>query len=149
MWPRQTDTSTFRGHLCKTSWRCLEEVFPRRLEDVLKRSWRGLGKTSWKRLEDVLKTSDQDEYIRLDQDVVWRRRQKMSSRCLQGVFIKANVCWKARIFLVAWWREKNANWKQNQSMVYSDVSKYNKVVYGRPSTKWSSRKGKGSLVNVA
>ena len=80
MWPRQTDTSTFRRHLCKTSWRCLEEVFARRLEDVLKRSWRGLGKTSWKLLEDVLKTSDQDEYIRLDQDVFWRRRQKMSSR---------------------------------------------------------------------
>ena len=40
----------------------LEEVFARRLEDVLK--------TSSKRLEDVLKTYGQDEYIGLDQDVV-------------------------------------------------------------------------------
>ena len=42
---------------CKTSWRCLEDVFARRLEDVLKTFWRRLGKTSWRCLEDVLKTS--------------------------------------------------------------------------------------------
>ena len=35
---------------CKTSWRCLEDVFTRRLEDVLKRFWRRLGKTSWRRM---------------------------------------------------------------------------------------------------
>ena len=33
-------------YLWKTSWRCLEDVFARRLKDVLK--------TSWRRLEDVL-----------------------------------------------------------------------------------------------
>ena len=42
----------------------------KRLEDVLK--------TSWKRLEDDLKTYDQDEYVRLDEDVFvfWRRMSK-------------------------------------------------------------------------
>ena len=44
----------------KTSWKCLENVFARRLEEVLKKFWRRLGKTSWRRLEDVLKTFLQD-----------------------------------------------------------------------------------------
>ena len=68
-------------YVFKTSWRCLQDVFARRLEDVLKTSWRRLEdvlktflqdvlKTSWKRLEDVLKTYGQDEYIGLDQDVL-------------------------------------------------------------------------------
>ena len=53
----------------------------RRLEDVLKMSWKRLEdvlKTSWKRLEDDLKTYDQDEYVRLDEDVFvfWRRMSK-------------------------------------------------------------------------
>ena len=91
-------------YVFKTSWRCLQDVFARRLEDVLKTSWRCLEdvlktswrrledvlktflqdvlKTSWKRLEDVLKTYGQDEYIGLDQDVLktsfedvfWRRK---------------------------------------------------------------------------
>ena len=55
-------------YVLKTSWRCLEDVFARRLEDVLKTSWRHLGKTSWRRLEDVLKTS----WRRLED--VWPRR---------------------------------------------------------------------------
>ena len=89
----------------------------KRLEDVLKTFLRDVLKTSWKRLEDVLKTYDQDKYIGLDQDVFWRRmdkvnifvliktswrrledvswrqRRKTSTRRLQEVFIKTNVCW--------------------------------------------------------
>ena len=89
----------------------------KRLEDVLKTFLREVLKTSWKRLEDVLKTYDQDKYIGLDQDVFWRRmdkvnifvliktswrrledvswrqRRKTSTRRLQEVFIKTNVCW--------------------------------------------------------
>ena len=66
-------------YVFKTSWRCLQDVFARRLEDVLKTSWRCLEdvlKTScvlkmcWRRLENVLKTYGQDEYIGLDQDVL-------------------------------------------------------------------------------
>ena len=95
-------------HLCKTYWRCLEDVFKtsqRRLEGVLKTSWRRLEdvlktflqdvlKTSWKRLEDVLKTYGQDEYIGLDQDVLktssedvrLRRTYSSWSRRLEDVF---------------------------------------------------------------
>ena len=55
----------------KTSWRSLEDIFPRRLEDILKMSWRNF--------EKVLKAYHQDEYICLDQDVLktsWRRLLK-------------------------------------------------------------------------
>ena len=88
-------------HLCKTSWRCLkdllqvvlklflkhlEDVFAKRLGDVLKTSWRCLEdvfcKTSSKRMAKanilvLIKTS-----WRRAQDVFWRFRQKTSSRCL-------------------------------------------------------------------
>ena len=100
-------------YVFKTSWRCLQDVFARRLEDVLKTSLRRLGKMSWRRLEEVLKTSwrrfskkswrhlenvlktyGQDEYIGLDQDVfktssedVWLIRiYSSSSRHLEDVF---------------------------------------------------------------
>ena len=73
--------------LCKTSWRCLEDVLKtswRRLEDVWPRRiyW------SWpRRLEDVLKTSSEDVRLRRTysswwrrlEDVFWRRRRKTSS----------------------------------------------------------------------
>ena len=96
-------------YVFKTSWRCLQDVFARRLEDVLKRSWKRLEdvlKTSWKRLEDVwtrriywswprrlkdvLKTSFEDVWLiriyssssgRLE-DVFWRQDE----RSLQDVF---------------------------------------------------------------
>ena len=102
----------------KTPSKGLEDVLETFLQDVLK--------TSWKRLEDVLKTYGQDKYIGLVQDVFWRRmskvniffliktpwrhledvfwrrRRKTSSRRLQEVFIKTNVCryyfWWNRIF---------------------------------------------------
>ena len=63
-------------YLCKTSWRCLEDILKtssKRLEDVLKMPWRGLEdvfKRPWRRLENVLKTYGQDEYIGLDQEVL-------------------------------------------------------------------------------
>ena len=63
-----------------TSWKRFEDIFARRIEDVLKTSskclgdvlkmsWRRFCKSSWRRfedilktLEDVLKTYDQDKY---------------------------------------------------------------------------------------
>ena len=54
----------------KTSRRCLEDVFARRLENVLKTLLQDVLKTSWKSFEDVLKTYDEDKYIGLDQDVL-------------------------------------------------------------------------------
>ena len=44
-------------NILKTSWRCLEDVFARHLEDVLKTSWQVVLKTSWRCLGDILKTS--------------------------------------------------------------------------------------------
>ena len=78
----------------KTSWRCLEDLFARRLEDVLKTSWRCLEdvlKTSWKRYEDVLKTYNQDEYADLDEDledVFWRRMSKAN------IFLLIKASWR-------------------------------------------------------
>ena len=78
----------------------------------MKTSWRYLCKTSWRCLEDVLKTYGQDEYIGLDQDVLKtssedvRLRQAYSSsededeRRLQDVFINTNVCWAVATSLV-------------------------------------------------
>ena len=84
-----------------TSRKGLEDIFVRRLEDVLKTSsklledvmeafFQDVLKTSWRRfedvfarhlrrLEDVLKTYDQGEYVGLDQDFLktsWRRLLK-------------------------------------------------------------------------
>ena len=75
---------TFLQDVMKTSWRSPKDTFARRLENVLKTSWGRMAKTnillliktSWRRLENVM----------------WRRRRKTSSRYLQDVFIKANVC---------------------------------------------------------
>ena len=94
-------------------WKRLEDIFARRLEDVLKISWICSCKTSWRRFEDVLKMSwrrlqnflktswqdvlktyGQDKYIGLDQDVLktssedvrLRRTYSSWSRRLQGVF---------------------------------------------------------------
>ena len=63
-------------YVFKTSWRCLQDVFARRLEDVLKTSWRCFEevlKTSWRRMDKrnilvLTKTS----WRRLE-DVLWRR----------------------------------------------------------------------------
>ena len=94
---------------CKTSWRRFGKTSSRHFEDVLKMSWTRFCKTPWRRLENNLKTSLQDvlntswrrmtnENIfvliktswRRPEDGLWRRRQKMSSRRLQGAFLKTN-----------------------------------------------------------
>ena len=58
----------------KTVWTCLEDIFARRLADVLKMSWwrfyKSLEDVLVIRLEDVFKTYGQDEYIGLDEDVL-------------------------------------------------------------------------------
>ena len=56
-WRRVSSNSLDWWCILKTSWRCLEDIFPRYLEDVLKTSSRSLAKTSWRFLQDVLKTS--------------------------------------------------------------------------------------------
>ena len=94
----------------KTSWR--------RLEDVFKTSWRRMDKTyilvltktetSWRRLEDVdwRRMINKDIFVftktswRRLENVFWRRRRKTSSRCLQDVFIKTNVCWVVTIIFM-------------------------------------------------
>ena len=90
--------TSFKRHLGKMSWRYLEDVFTRCLEDVLKTFWRCMTKTnilvliktSWIRL---LKTYDYGEYIHLDQDVLKTSSEDEEKRRLQDVFIKTNVCW--------------------------------------------------------
>ena len=85
----------------KTSWRCLEDVFARRLEDVLKTSWRRLEDLwprriylSWpRRLKDVRLRRVYSSWSRRLEEVFWGRRSKTSSRRLQDVFIKTNNCW--------------------------------------------------------
>ena len=76
------------------SWKRLEEIFARRLEDVLKMSWRRFCKTSWRRLEDVLKTS----WRRLED--VWPRRIYWSwSRRLEDVLkTSSEDVWVRRIY---------------------------------------------------
>ena len=97
----------------KTPWRGLEDVLTtssKRLEDVLKT----YGQEKYIGLDqDVLKTSSEDVFWRRRakanifvliktswrclQDVFWRRRRKTSSRRLQEVFIKTNVCWELSV----------------------------------------------------
>ena len=78
----------------KTSSRRLQDVFTRRLEDVLKRCWRRLSKTScvlmtsWKRLEDALKTYDKDKYTGLDQNVLKTSSKRLLKTYESGEFIR-------------------------------------------------------------
>ena len=74
-------------YLDNTSWKRLEDIFGRRLEDVLRTSWRRFEevlKTSWRRLEDFLKMILQDilkTFWRRLEDVLktsWRRITKMN-----------------------------------------------------------------------
>ena len=75
----------------KTSWRCLEDVFARRLEIVLKTSW-----------QDVLKTYSQDQYIGLDQDVFWRRK------AWANIFILIKTSWR-RLQDLFWRRRRKTS----------------------------------------
>ena len=109
-----------------TSLKRLDDVL-RRFEDVLKRFWKSLedflNMTS-KRLEDVLKTwrvywswsrrienvlwrhmNKENIFVLMKtpwrrlEDIFWRRRPKWSSRHLQDIFIKTNVCWASTGYL--------------------------------------------------
>ena len=112
----------------KTSWR--------RLEDILKASWRCLKnflKMPWGRMTKtnllvLIKTSS-----RCLEDAFWRRRQKTSSRRLQNIFIKTNVCWViyssttnfvhllSCIFRIWKWK-RNKNWWLNPCSSPQNVS---------------------------
>ena len=152
-WPRQTvylDYVSWK-HLCKTSWRRLEDIFARRFEDVLKTSWRRMAltnilvliKTSWRRVEDVfwrrmaktnifvlMKTS----WKRLG-DVFRRRRRKTSSKRLQDAFIKTNVSWanyndklnsdwNNRFAHSCWWlKQRRCFWKSDTTKTLFDSIK--------------------------
>ena len=81
------------------TWRRLEDVFVRRLEDVLKTSWRRtvkmniliLTKTS---SEDVRLTRTYSSWSRSLEDVFKRSSEDEDERRFQDVFIKTNVCWE-------------------------------------------------------
>ena len=109
-------------YLCKTSWRCLEDLFQNvlktfwqdvlkmswgRFEDVLKMSWRCFCKTSWRRLENVLKTYDQDEYIGLDQDIL-----KTSSETVR--LRQTYWSWSRRLEDVFWRRRQKTSSRRLQ-----------------------------------
>ena len=85
--------------ICKTSWRCLEDAFARRLEDILKLD------------QDVLKTSSEDvwlrqiylSWLRRLEDAFWRQKRKMSSsrrmfagKCLENYVLSSNHYLRAR-----------------------------------------------------
>ena len=114
--------------LIKTSWRRLEDVFWRR---KAKANIFVLIKTSWRRLQDVF----------------WRRRRKTSSRRLQDVFIKTNVCWDiytllekcpnmefspVHIFTYSARKRENTDQKKNYVFVrfsHSDIYVIYKYIY--------------------
>ena len=87
---------TYWRDLCKTSWKRLEDVFARHSEDIFKTSWRRLEnvlKTSWWRItKTIILVLINTSWTRIE-DVFWRRRRKTSSRRVQDVLIKTNVCW--------------------------------------------------------
>ena len=86
-------------YVLKTSWRCLEDVFARLLEDVLKTSWRRMNKTnilvliktSWRRLEDIFWRRMTKTNTSVLIKTSWRRPLKTNTK---DVFIKTNVWWE-------------------------------------------------------
>ena len=87
-------------YVFKTSWRCLQDVFARRLEDVLK--------TSWRRLEDVLKTFLQDVLKTSWQDVL-----KMSWRRLENVL---KTSWR-RFCKTSWRHLGKTSWRRLENVL--------------------------------
>ena len=96
-------------YVFKTSWRCLQDVFARRLEDVLKTSWRRLEDVLKTFLQDVLKTSwrrmaktnilvlTKTSWIRLE-DVFWRRTIN------KNIFVFIKTSW--RRYEEVFWRRR-------------------------------------------
>ena len=88
-WRRVNNNSLKWWYVLKTSWRCLEDIFPRRLEDGLKTSSRRLEdifRTSSKHLQNVFKTSWRRIQIysswRRLEEVLWRRMTKVNAYVL-------------------------------------------------------------------
>ena len=97
----KTSTKCLKGVLkmswsrfCMTSWKRLETSWRR----TSKMNILILTKTFWRHLVDVFWTrkAKVNIFVLIKtsclQDVFWRRGRKMSSRGLQDVFIKTNVC---------------------------------------------------------
>ena len=82
-WRRVNKNELTWWYVLETAWRCLENIFARRIKDVLKTSWRlvlktflqNALKTSWRRLENVSKT-------------FWRRMTKTN------IFVLIKTSWK-------------------------------------------------------
>ena len=80
---------------CKTSSRCLEDVFARRLEDILKTFWRRLGKKSWRRLEGVWPRRIYWSWSRRLEDVLKRSSRRLLKTKTKDIF---KTSWSRRIF---------------------------------------------------
>ena len=95
-------------HLCKTSWRCLEDVFKtfwRRLEDVFNTLLQDVLKTSWRCLEDVLKMFLQDVLKKS-----WKCLEDVLARHLEDVQPRQICCsWPRRLGDIFWRRMTKAN----------------------------------------
>ena len=88
----------------KTSWRCLEDDFARRLENILKMSWQDVLKMSWRCLQDVLKVS-WIIFARRFEDVL-----KRSWRHLEDVWLRRIYwSWQRRLQDVFWRRMTKAH----------------------------------------
>ena len=80
-----------------TSWKCLEAVFARCLQDILKALWRRLSKTAWRCLENVLEKSwkRSEEVLKMSSrrfcKTSWRHLGKKSWKCLEDA-------WPRRIY---------------------------------------------------
>ena len=91
----------------KTSWRCLQDIFARRLEDILKTSWRRCGKTSWRRLEGVWTRRIYWFWPRLPEDAFWRRMIN------KNIFVFIKTSWR-RLEDVFWRRRRNTSLRRLQ-----------------------------------
>ena len=87
--------NTSSNNVFKTSWRCLQVVFARRLQDVFKTSSRCVCKTSsWRRLQEVFKKTSCNYVLKSS----WRRLQNVLEdknmlpwRHLQDIFEASSV----------------------------------------------------------
>ena len=106
-------------NLLKTSWRCLEDIFARcledvlktswkRLEDILKMSWRRFCKASWRCFEDVLASSLEDVL-----KMSWRHLEdvlKTSSTCIEDIWLRQIYSsWSRRLEDVFWSRRRKTS----------------------------------------
>ena len=131
------------GHLCKTSWRCFENVLKtswRSLEDIFARRLQNVLKMSWRRFENVLKTS----WRRMSKTNIlvliktsWRRLLKTKTK---EVFKTSS---SRRIFAGIWliYNTQLSNISQckgNQAMKFGKLKEYRKrnVFLQKSCEKW-------------